>query len=197
MDGITMKKLISSIFLLTAIALNACWFTEANFNAVYIAGVNNYISHNEETDNLAAATYHNGQTVALPLTVWVKVSPRMADQQGEAAGTKDVVRAVLQYKVLPNGNWITVKDLAYLDWRLAFDKRIPLFGTSNINPNVPDNTELLIRIYVTDGTYENGDLNSDISAFVPATITGNSTSFNGWSAPHIMRVKIGGLRPFR
>lgn len=192
-----MKKLFSSIFLLTAFTLSACWFTEANFNAVYIAGVNNYVSHYDETDNFNSVIYYNGQSVALPLTVWVKVSPRIADQAGEAAGTKDVIRAVLQYKVLPSGNWITVKDLAYLDWRLAFDDKIPLFGMNNVNPNVSDGTEILIRVYVTDGTYENGDLGSDITAFIPSTISGHSTSFDGWSAPHIMRVKVSGLRPFR
>ena len=193
-----MKKLLTTILLFASLAVSACWFTEANFNSVYIAGVNNYISHYEETDNLAAATYYNGQSVALPLTVWVKVSPRMADQQGEAAGAKDVIRAVLQYKILPAGQWITVKDLANLDWRLAFDARLPLFGMACIDLALPQGTELLLRMYVTDGVYENGDLGADITAHVPDAATLATGSFGGgWAAPHVMRVKIGGRRPAR
>ena len=56
----------------------------------------------------------------MPITVWVKVSPRIADQEGEAAGTKEIVRVVLQYKILPSGQWVTVKDYNNPDWDMDF-----------------------------------------------------------------------------
>lgn len=194
-----MRKLFATIFLLSALLVRACWFTSANFNAVYISGVNNYISHYDEVQDIQSATYHNGQTVAMPITVWVKVSPRIADQEGEAAGTKEIVRVALQYKILPSGQWVTVKDYNNPDWDMDFTGAVPLFGTNCININVPDGTEILIRMYVTDGTYENGDLASDITMYVPNTATLSSGGIYdaGWSAPHVMRVKIVGRRPAR
>ena len=40
-----MKKLLTTILLFASLAASACWFTEANFNATYIAGVNNFFAH--------------------------------------------------------------------------------------------------------------------------------------------------------
>jgi len=194
-----MKKLLTTISLFASLAAFACWFTEANFNAVYISGINNYIQHYEEVENIQSATYYNGQNAAMPITVWVKVSPRFADQGGEAAGTKEIVRVALQYKILPSGEWVTVKDFNNPDWDMDFSGAVPLFGMGCININVADGTEILIRMYVTDGTYENGDMASDISMYVPNTATLSSGGIYdaGWSAPHVMRVKIVGRRPAR
>lgn len=194
-----MKKLLTTILLFVSLAASACWFTLANFNAVYISGVNNYVSHYEEVGDIQSATYHNGQVVAMPLTVWVKVGPRTADQPGEAAGTKQIVRIALQYKILPGGQWVTVRDYANPDWIVDFDAPVPLFGTGCINVNVGSGMEMLIRLYVTDGIYESGDLWSDITTQVPdtATLSSGGTYDGGWSAPHVMRVKISGRRPWR
>ena len=194
-----MKKLFATIFLLSALLVRACWFTSANFNAVYISGVNNYILHYDEVQDIASATYHNGQTVAMPITVWVKVSPRIADQEGEAAGTKAIVRVALQYKILPSGSWVTVKDYNNPDWDMNFEGAVPLFGMNCININVATGTQILIRAYFSDGTYETGDLNTDITSSVPntATLSSGGTYEGGWSAPHVMRVVIGGWRPAR
>lgn len=90
-----MKKLLTTILIFVSLAASACWFTEANFNATYIAGVNNFFAHYVEAETIGAASYANGMTVAMPLTVWVKVSPRTADPPGEVAGTKEIVRSVL------------------------------------------------------------------------------------------------------
>jgi hypothetical protein len=194
-----MKKLLTTILLFVSLAASACWFTLANFNAVYISGVNNYVSHYEEVGDIQSATYHNGQVVAMPLTVWVRVSPRLADQEGEPAGTKQIVRAVLQYKVLPYGQWVTARDYVNPDWNMDFSAPVPLFGMGCIDVNVRNGTEMLIRLYVTDGTYESGDLGSDITTYVPdtATLSNGGTYEGGWCAPHVMRVKISGRRPAR
>ena len=194
-----MKKLLTTILLFASLAASACWFTTANFNATYISGVNNYYIHYDETVDINNATYLNGMTVAMPLTVWVKVSPRAADQEGEVAGVKPIVRAVLQYKILPDGAWVTVKDYDTPDWDLNFNGAIPLFGMNCINVNVAAGTQILIRTYFSDGTYETGDLNTDITSSVPdtATLSSGGTYEGGWSAPHVMRVIISGWRPAR
>jgi hypothetical protein len=194
-----MKRLLSSVFLMASLLASACWFTEANFNTTYIAGVNNYFSHYEEAESLAESEYNNGQVVAMPITVWVKVSPRIADQPGEPAGAKDITRAVLQYKVLPDGEWITAKDYDIPDWSLDFDHPVALFGRNCISLNLPSGTQILIRVYFTDGTYETGDLEADIISNVPdvATLNVGGTYEGGWCAPHVMRVVIGKWRPAR
>ena len=194
-----MKKLLTTILLFASLAVSACWFTEANFNKTYIAGVNNFFAHYVEAETIGAASYANGQTVAMPLTVWVKVSPRTADQPGEVAGTKEIVRAVLQYKILPSGSWVTVKDYDTPDWDMNFEGAVPLFGMNCININVATGTQILIRAYFSDGTYETGDLNTDITSSVPntATLSSGGTYEGGWSAPHVMRVIISGWRPAR
>lgn len=193
------KKLLASVFLFTALMASACWFTEANFNATYIGGVNNYFVHYDEAADIEEAVYYNGMTVAMPLTVWVKVSDREADQQGEAAGTKPIIRAMLQYRVLPSGSWVTVKDYDNPDWDMNFTGAVPLFGTNCIDLNLPNGTELLIRLYLTDGTYETGYLGAEINSPVPdvATLQSGGTYEGGWTAPHIMRVIIRGRRPVR
>lgn len=194
-----MRKLLTTIVLFASLAVSACWFTEANFNATYIAGVNNFFAHYIEAGTIGAASYTNGQTVAMPLTVWVKVSPRTADQPEEPAGTKEIVRAVLQYKILPSGSWVTVKDYATPDWDMNFDGAVPLFGMNCINAAVAAGTQMLIRVYLTDGTYETGDLNTDITSSIPntATLASGGSYEGGWSAPHVMRVIISGRRPAR
>jgi hypothetical protein len=193
------KAAILSFAIATAAAWS-CWFTSSNFNACYIAGVNNYFSHYTEAESINAATYHNGQTVAMPITVFVKASPRFGDEDGEVAGAKEIIRAILQYKILPFGEWVTVKDINNPDWNMDFDHPVALFGRNAINlSNIPSGTEMLIRLYMTDGTYETGDLGTDITSPVPdtATLSSGGTYEGGWNAPHVMRVIISGWRPAR
>ncbi|MFA6719284.1 MAG: hypothetical protein WCS15_09390 [Prevotella sp.] len=189
-----MKKLLVSTFLVAAIAC-ACWFTQANFNSNYIAGVNNYFSHYNEATTVEGAVYHNGQSVSMPLTVFVKISHRTGDD----STSNPITTAALQYKILPSGSWVTVKTYTDPDWSMSFDKPIALFGRNCINLDLPTGTELLIRLYLTDGIYETGSLSTDITSTVPdtATLASGGTYEGGWSAPHVMRVKIAGIRPSR
>jgi len=187
-------KLFILPFLIAAMA-QACWFTEANFNATYIAGVNNYTSHYEEASTVTGATYTNGQSVSMPITVFVKVSPRIGDD----STSNPITTATLQYKVLPDGGWVTVKTYASPDWNMNFDSPIALFGRNCINLDLDTGTELLIRLYLSDGIYETGDTSTDITSTVPdtATLSTGGTYEGGWSAPHVMRVIINGIRPSR
>lgn len=194
-----MRKILTTILLFASLAVSACWFTSANFNNTYIAGINNFFAHYIEAESINQAIYHNGMTVAMPLTVWVKVSDREADQQGEAAGTKPIVRAMLQYRILPSGGWMTVKDYDHPDWDMNFDEPLALFGYNCIDVAVPNGTEMLIRLYLTDGIYETGYLASDITSMIPdvATLSSGGIYESGWTAPHVMRVIIRGRRPVR
>lgn len=56
------------------------------------------------------------------------------------------------------------------------------------------NAALLIRLYLSDGTYETGDLETDITSTVPSVATHASGGEyeGGWTAPFVMRVKVSG-----
>ncbi len=190
-----LKTLLSGALSALAIAAHACWFTADNFNGNYIAGVNNYVEHYSPASNIDYAVYYNGGAVDMPLTVYVKVGKRFADQEGETSGSKSIKKAVLQYKILPNGKWTTVKTLENLSWEMDFQYPVALFGKNNINlKGLPAGTELLIRLYLSDGTYETGDLETDITSTVPSVATHASGGEyeGGWTAPFVMRVKVSG-----
>ena len=198
-----LKTLLTTALTALSIVASACWFTQDNFNGNYIAFVTGDNVHYEPTELISNAVYKNGYTVDMPFTVYVKVSDRFADQTGESPGAKKIVRAVLQYKVLPGGNWVTVKELKNLDWDMNFQNPVSLFGRNTINiTNISANTEILIRLYLSDGTYETGDLNTDITSPILDTAHGNISSEvsyeGGWTAPFVFRVKYSGkVRPNR
>ena len=131
------KNLLIGGLTLFSTIVHACWFTADNFNTCYIAGVNSYVSHYSPAESIGSAVYKNGQTVDFPLTVWVKVSDRFADQPGEAEGKKAIIHAVLQYRVLPNGRWKTVRELKNLNWDMDFQNPVALFGKNNVSMGHP------------------------------------------------------------
>lgn len=195
-----LKSLLSSVLLAVSLVANACWFTEDNFNGNYIAFLTGDIVHYSPTAVISNATYYNGQTVAMPFTVFVKVSNRF----DEESGSNSIKRAILQYKVLPNGEWVTVKDINNPDWDMDFQNPVALFGRNTINiPGLENNTEILIRLYLSDGIYETGNLSSDISGdAIPDVANGPVPSeieySGGWTAPFVMRVKVSDkIRPTR
>lgn len=199
-----LKKVLGTILAVGAISAFACWFTESNFNATYIASVNGKVVHYSPASTLSAAAYTNGQAVDLPITVQVKVSDRFGDQAGES-GTKPITKAILQYKVVrANGtstSFTTVKILDHPNWKMNFSNPVNLFGQEGII-NIPKNSisagdDIIIRVWLTDGVFATGDINADITAAeVPATQ--NSTNIDcgndGWKAPHVFRVKFSGKR---
>ena len=196
------KTFLTSFAVMVSVAASACWFTTNNFENNYIAGVNSYQAHyvpNSANGNVENAQYKNGLKVSLPLTVYVKVSPRQGDQAGEIAGDKPITKAVLQYKVLPNGKWITVRTIENVSWELDWEKPVALFGKNCINPEgLSSGTEIVIRLYLTDGTYETGDMNTDITS----TIENNTNYSNGryeggWTAPYVFKVIYNGTRRAR
>lgn len=195
-----LKTLFTTALTSLSIVASACWFTQDNFNGNYISFITGDNFHYTPTELITNAVYKNGYVVDMPFTVYVKVSDRFGDQSGEE-GTKKIVRAVLQYKVLPSGSWITIKELKDLNWDMNFQNPVSLFGRNTINiTNISAGTEILIRLYLSDGTYETGDLNTDITSTIPDTAHGNISSEvnyeGGWTAPFVFRVKYSGkVRP--
>ena len=184
-----LKKLCCAALAALSFSLAACWFDEDNFDGNFIAGVNNYQAHHSAgAASLAAAAYANGASVAMPITVWVKVSPRDGNR---------IVRATLQYKILPSGSWTTVRTIDNPSWNMDFSQPVALFGRNCIDiPGVAAGTSILIRLYLSDGTYETGSLSADISDTVPDTATAASGGVyaGGWTAPFVFRVTASGVR---
>ena len=215
-----MKKfLLGSLLALTTLTTAfCCWFTSENFNGNYIHGVNNFVSHYEETSNINSAVYKNWGpngaaasqcVVDLPLTVWVKVSPRKTDNNNYAI----ITIAKLQYKIgskKVNNNtityswsaWKTVKTIENVSWNLNFNNPVALFGRNNINPsNLKAGDLIMIRLYLAtdEETIETGSLTADINqSNVEGNITGNENLGGGWRAPFVMLMKYSGKkRPVR
>lgn len=189
-----MKKLLAAIastfFLVTA---NACWINEENFNGCYLAGVNNYVAHYTEVSELEDAVWKNGQQVSLPITVWVKVGPRV-NSDGELM---PIIKAVLQYRILPGGKWKTVKTVTNKAYDIAWAVPVALFGKNNIDPNISAGTAILIRVYLTDGVYETGDLDDNLDGVsIPNTIRYGSPymDLGTWKAPFVFKVIYNGKR---
>lgn len=199
-----MRKKLLGIFAAASLALSsaiACWMTADTYNHVYIAGVNSgQAVHYEEATSLNQATYINGQSVDLPLTVQIKASDRTVD-----GSNRQLQMAVLQYKVVkPSGSesaWKTVKTLDNLDWDINFDEPVTLFGKTG-TVDIPDSQiaqgdSIIIRIYFFDGLYQSGSLTSDIKAAdVPNQMTypNINCGTSGWQAPHVFRVVYSGKR---
>lgn len=204
--GSNMKKLLSIIAATATIITSACWFTESNFSATYIASVNGSAIHYSPVDSINQATYTNGQTVDLPLTVQVKVSDRFGDQEGES-GTRPIVKAILQYKIVrQNGqstNFITVKTLDNPSWKMNFSNPVNLFGKEGIIDisanSISAGDTIIVRVWLSDGVFQTGDINANITKEqIPDTQSSSLGNINigtdGWQAPHVFRVVFSGKR---
>lgn len=200
-----MKRFLSTLMLAGALVASACWFTESNYNATYIASINGKGVHYSPVSSIEMATYKNGMEVDLPMTIQVKVSDRFGDQPGES-GSRPIVKAILQYKVVRAGGastpFITVKTLENLDWSMNFSNPVNLFGkdgTIDIKSDIAAGDDIIVRVWLSDGIYTTGDINADITVSqVPdeqSSALGNiSVGTDGWNAPHVFRVKFSGKR---
>lgn len=157
-----MKKLLTAVLLAATFMANACWFTELNYNKHYIARINTTVVFPENavwTGNPIIALPAGKQNV--PAQIWIKLQPR-----GEA-GAPQIEEALLQYKKLPDGQWITFKALNknQLNWNIDFNKEVELFGPNVFDPpGATENDEYLIRLWFYDGLYENADTGLDAPA---------------------------------
>lgn len=188
-----MKKFFISVLSCLAISSFACWFTEGNFNKDYIAGANNYFTHYTQVGTFSDAKYINDHSIALPLTVFVKVAP-ISELDG-----KEILltQAILQYKKAGSSEWINVRTISGV--RLKYDVPVAIFGRNiniDINNNLVKNDIFFIRVYLTDGTNETGDLNSDIDENLITNSMDNTSGDlgGGWTAPFVFRLQFNGNR---
>ena len=133
--------------------------------------------------NLYEAVQPPAGTQDLPCQVWVKIAPRETETGYDAPAP--ISTALLQYKKLPDGTWTTFKTLTTINWTMDFTKPVQLFGPNIFDPaGAVENDEYLIRLYFTDGIYENADLG------VNAPEGGDTTWRNQW----VTKITISGKR---
>lgn len=161
------KKALSAIgaILLTLPAL-ACWYKRINYiDYIYaVNGVKDVVTYEIVEDASKNTTFQhytvkNNTVVDLPITVDVKLTSGSAVQFSEEAKPQ-IVTCVLQYRVLPKGNWVTVKEYTTPSGTIPF-KAPPFayFGKNNIWPkDIKPGDAIMIRLYITDGMYQSGNL---------------------------------------
>lgn len=174
------KKLLATLVLVAGLSASACWFTELNFNRHYIAMVNTTVTFPANPawtgENI---TCPPAGTQELPCQIWIKLQPRTEEN---APAIKE---ALLQYKKLPSGTWTTFKTLRQLNWTMDFSKPVQLFGPNIFDPpGAQSGNEYLVRLYFTDGIYENADLGTN------APEGGDTTWRNQW----VTKITISGKR---
>jgi len=174
------KKILALIVLTAGLSASACWFTELNFARHYIAKVNTAITFYSDSvwtgGNIACPP---AGIQDMPAQIWIKLQPR------SESGAPEITEALLQYKKLPSGAWTTFKTLRQLNWTVDFSKPVQLFGPNIFDPpGAAANDKYLVRLYFTDGIYENADLGAN------APEGGDTTWRNQW----VTKITISGKR---
>lgn len=197
-----MKKLFLSLCLcLTTMVSMACWFTAADIrnNFLYIeqngtANVN--LLQIKNVNNLSSLYFNENFYVNLPLTVYCKV--------GQFGSNKEIIIAQLQYRKLPDGQWITIKRIENPNWDIKSNQPVLLFGRYSImSNNLSYNDRIIVRLYLTDGVVQSGDKTATNDDFVQAvdrgdTINANTTFNGGWNAAYMAVLRVGrAFRPIR
>lgn len=175
-----MKRFLAVLLLAVGLSASACWFTELNFSRHYIAKVNTAITFYSDsiwTGNPIACPPAGIQD--MPAQIWVKLQPRSEE------GAPAITEALLQYKKLPSGSWVTFKHLHQLNWSMDFSKPVQLFGPNIFDPpGAQAGNEYLVRLWFSDGVFENADLD------VNAPEGGNTVWRNQW----VTKITISGKR---
>ena len=170
--------------LVAGVTASACWFTTVNYDKCYIARINTAITfYSDATWTGSSIPCPPAGTQDLPCQVWVKIAPRDVESPYDAPAA--IHEALLQYKKLPSGSWTTFKDLHAVAWTMDFSKPVELFGPNIFDPpGAVANDEYLVRLYFTDGIYENAALATN------APEGGDATWRNQW----VTKITISGKR---
>ena len=163
-----MKKKIATLTIALALAGSAfaCWYKRVNY-IDYIYGANTekelvtYEIVQSSTGNATFQKFHveNNKVVDLPLTVACKLTSGSVVQFSDEA-KPEIVTCVLQYRVLPKGNWVTVKEYLTPSGTIPFTAPpFAYFGKNNIWPkDIKAGDVIMVRLYITDGMYQSGNL---------------------------------------
>lgn len=164
-----MNKILTALAAaaLTTTTAFGCWYNRISYND-YIFGVNNFERHAEakiekdKGDGKAVTSYtvHNNMTVDFPVTVTMKL---VSDSQiilDDDAKKPEILRCALQYRVLPNGNWTTVEEYKVPTGTISMSAAPAAYlNRNNIWPKkCKAGDVVMIRLYVTDGSFQSGDL---------------------------------------
>ena len=156
---------LAAAFLATTSVL-ACWYQRVNYTD-YISSVNttpqivSYEIVSNASKNTTFQKYHveNNKVVDLPVTVVCKLTSGNTTQFSSDVKSQ-IVTCLLQYRVLPNGNWVTVKQYLTASGSIPFTAPAnAYFGKNNIWPkDIRAGDVIMIRMYITDGIYQSGNL---------------------------------------
>lgn len=159
-----MKSKLFSIFCLLSFTTIACWFNRINY-IDYIYGANDvediatYELINDGSTKYQRYIVTNNKVVDLPITAIVKLTSGSTPNFTSEVKPQ-IVRCVLQYRVLPKGNWVTVKEYETPSGTIPFDAPpFAYFGKNNIWPkDLKAGDAIMIRVYITDGIYQSGNI---------------------------------------
>lgn len=168
-----MKKLAVMLAAVMAYGTTAfgCWFKYYNYED-YIYSINNREVHTQQvivTDkskDKVQYTVKNNMIVDFPISVAVKLVSNDAvvlnDENGNpitlSEEKKEIMSCALQYRVLPNGNWVTVQTYETASGTIPSSYPPNFYlGRNNIFPKCKKGDVIMIRLYVTDGIWQSGD----------------------------------------
>lgn len=162
------NKLLATLATAILVTTSAfgCWYNRISYND-YIFGVNNFERHTEATitkgsDGKAVTKYkvENNMVVDFPVTVTMKLVSDSKIILDDTTKKPEILRCALQYRVLPNGNWTTVEEYKVPTGTIPMSAPpAPYLNRNNIWPKkCKAGDVVMIRLYVTDGSFQSGDL---------------------------------------
>lgn len=169
------KLLLCSALLLLSPLFMACWFTSENYQKCYIAQINTAdVFYESAAFDAGGVAHPEAGEISFPATVWVKLQPR--------EGQTEPTQFTLQFKKLPSGSWTTIKTISNPAWTVNFSRPVALFGKGILNnlSGVTAGDDILVRVYVTDGLYENADLANDTT----------EDGTNGWQDQWVVKLTV-------
>ena len=151
------------ILLLAAYPALGCQYSQKQY-ADYISSLNTLdprvaVRYDAAGDVELRFDVRNNMVVDFPVTVTAKLisdSPILVDY-----GSKpEILRCKLQYRILPAGKWVTVKDYDVPTGTIAATNApTTYFGRNNVWPQgCKAGDVVMIRMYVTDGNFQSGEL---------------------------------------
>lgn len=172
------KKLcVVGLVFAAALQAAACWYQKTNYND-YIFSINNIERHTSLVKTIEAGsqkvnsityTVVNNMVVDFPLTVTMKLTsetpitmtdPTQSGGKVDSAARAVPVEAKLQWRVLPDGDWVTASEFQIDSGRLPNSyPPAPYLGRNNICPKgLKAGDKVMIRLYVTDNAgWQSGD----------------------------------------